>query len=187
MTRKRAQTPDQESKLVPVPTVFITDSLHFETEYLAVRLNDAFHLVEKKEQLIRSATRCLDTVITDAAEMGILREECSLYQIKIDADKAKARAELKEQLAELGEQHKTLEAVLSAVKEASRSSRTFTPEEYEKFAPDSIRVVLASLSGKAVLFEAVGGPHSLEPIETSDPRVVAALIRHHIGQPKVVE
>src|SRR5665647_3990464 len=81
MARKRAQTPDQESRLVPVPTVFITDSLHFETEYLAVRLNDAFHLVEKKEQLIRSATRCLDTVITDAAEMGILREECSLYPV----------------------------------------------------------------------------------------------------------
>src|SRR5659263_789739 len=120
MARKRAQTPDQESRLVPVPTVFITDSLHFETEYLAVRLNDAFHLVEKKEQLIRSATRCLDTVITDAAEMGILREECSLYKIKIDADKAKARDELKEQLAEIDVQNIRIEAVLSATKEACR-------------------------------------------------------------------
>ncbi|MGZ8897427.1 MAG: hypothetical protein ACXW1Q_03800, partial [Halobacteriota archaeon] len=111
MARKHTRTPDQESKLVPVLAVFITDSLHFETEYLAVRLTDAFHLVEKKEQLIRSATQCLDSVITDDAEMGMLRRECSLYQIKIDADKAKARAELQEQLAELGEQHKTLEAV----------------------------------------------------------------------------
>lgn len=187
MARKQTRIPDQESKLLPVSTVFITDSLHFETEYLAVRLNDAFHLVEKKEQLIQSATRCLDTVITDDAEMGILREECSLYQIKIDADKAKARAELKEQLAELAKQHKTLEAVLSAVKEASRAPRTFTPEEYEKFAPDSIRVVLASLSGKAILFEGVGGPNQLEPIETSDPRVVAALMRHHLGSPTVIE
>ncbi|MGZ4864997.1 MAG: hypothetical protein ACXV5H_01665 [Halobacteriota archaeon] len=187
MARRRTQISDQEPKLVPVPAVFITDSLHFETEYLVVRLNDAFHLVEKKEQLIQSATQCLDTMITDAAEMGILREECSLYQIKIDADKATARTELKEQLAELGEQHNTLEAVLSAVKEASRSPRTFTPEEYEKFTPDSIRVVLASLSGKAILFEGVGDQHSLEPIETSDPRVVAALIRHHLGHPKVLE
>ena len=187
MARKQTQTPDQGSKLVPVPTVFITDSLNFETEYLAVRLTDAFRLVEKKEQLIRSATRCLDTVITDAAEMGILREECSLYQIKIDADKATARTELKEQLAELTEQHKTLEAVLSAVKEASRGPRTFTPKEYEKFAPDSIRAVLASLSGKAILFEGVGDPHPLEPIETLDPRVVAALIRHHLGRPTVIE
>jgi len=117
----------------------------------------------------------------------MLRRECSLYQIKIDADKAKARAELEEQLAELGEQHKTLEDVLSAVKEAARSPRTFTPEEYEKFAPDSIRVVLASLSGKAVLFESVGDPHPLEPIETADPRVVAALIRHHLGRPAIIE
>jgi len=46
---------------------------------------------------------------------------------------------------------------------------------------------LASLSGKAVLFEAVGDPHSLEPIETSDPRVVAALIRHHLGRPAIIE
>lgn len=187
MARKHTWTPDQESKLVPVPTVFITDSLHFETEYLAVRLTDEFNLVEKKEQLIRSATRCLATVITDDAEMGMLRRECSLYQIKIDADKATARAELQEQLAELGEQHKTLEAVLSAVKEAARSPRTFTTEEYEKFAPDSIRVVLASLSGKAVLFESVGDLHPLEPIETSDPRVVAALIRHHLGRPAIIE
>jgi len=187
MAKKSTRTPDQYSKLVPVPTVFITDSLHFETEYLALRLTDAFHLVEKKEQLIRAATKCLDTVITDDAEMGMLRRECSLYQIKIDSDKAKARAELQEQLAELGKQHKTLEAVLSTVKQASKSPRTFTLEEYKKFAPDSMRVVLASLSGKVVRFESVGDSHPLEPIETSDPRVVAALIRHHIGRPIVIE
>ena len=187
MAKKSTRTQDQYSKLVPVPTVFITDSLHFETEYLALRLTDAFHLVEKKEQLIVAAAKCLDTAITDDAEMGMLRRECSLYEIKIDSDKAKARAELREQLAELGEQHKTLEAVLSAVREASTSPRTFTPEEYEKFAPDSMQVVLASLSGKAVRFENVGDPHPLEPIETSDPRVVAALIRHHIGHPTVIE
>jgi hypothetical protein len=187
MARKRSQTSSQESKLVPVPTVFITDSLQFETEYLLLRLTDAFRLVEKKEQLIRSAVKCLDTVITDDAEMGMLRRECSLYEIKIDANKAKARAELQEQLAELGEQHKTLEAVLSAVRRASKSPRTFTPEEYEKLAPDSIRIVLASLSGKAVRFESVGESHPLEPIETSDPRVVAALMRHHIGRATVIE
>jgi hypothetical protein len=187
MARKRTRPPDLESKLVAVPTVFITDSLHFETEYLLLRLTDAFHLVEKKEQLVRSAAKCLDTVIKDDAEMGILRRECSLYQIKIDSDKEKARAELREQLEELGEQHKTLEAALSAVKEASESPRTFIPEEYEKFAPDAMRVVLASLSGKAVRFESVGDSHTLEPIETSDPRVVASLIRHHIGRPTVVE
>ena len=186
MARKRTGSPDLESKLVPVPTVFITESLHFETEYLALRLTDAFHVVEKKEQLIRSAIQCLDTLITNDAEMGMLRRECSLYHIKIDPDKTQARAELQEQLTELGEQHKTLEAVLSAVEEAAKSPRTITPE-YEKFAADSRRVVLASLSGKVVRFESVGDPHPLEPIETSDPRVVAALIRHHIGRPTVIE
>jgi hypothetical protein len=186
MARKRTRPPDLESKLVPVPSVFITESLHFETEYLALRLTDAFHVVEKKEQLIRSAIQCLDTQITNDAEMGMLRKECSLYQIKIDPDETQARAELQEQLAELGEQHKTLEAVLSAVEEAAKSPRTITPE-YEKFAADSRRVVLASLSGKVVRFESVGDPHPLEPIETSDPRVVAALIRHHIGRPAVIE
>ena len=59
MARKRTGPPDLESKLVPVPTVFITESLHFETEYLALRLTDAFHVVEKKEELIRSAMKCL--------------------------------------------------------------------------------------------------------------------------------
>jgi len=186
MAGKRTRPPDLESKLVPIPTVFITESLHFETEYLALRLTDAFHVVEKKEQLIRRAIQCLDTQITNDAEMGMLRRECSLYQIKIDPDKTRARAELQEQLAELGEQHKTLEAVLSAVEEAAKSPRTITPE-YEKFAADSRRVVLASLSGKVVRFESVGDPHPLEPIETSDPRVVAALIRHHIGRPAVIE
>jgi len=186
MAGKRTRPPDLESKLVPIPTVFITESLHFETEYLALRLTDAFHVVEKKEQLIQSAMQCLNTLITNDAEMGMLRRECSLYQIKIDPDKAQARAELQEQLAELGEQHKTLEAVLSAVEEAAKSPRTITPE-YEKFAADSRRVVLASLSGKVVRFENVGDAHPLEPIETSDPRVVAALIRHHIGRPTVIE
>ena len=60
--------------------------------------------------------------------MGMLRRECSLYQIRIDPDKAQARAELQEQLAELDEQHKTLEAVLSAVEEAAKSPRTITPD-----------------------------------------------------------
>jgi hypothetical protein len=161
--------------------------LHFETEYLILRLTDAFHLVLKKELLTRSAAKCLDSVVTDDAQMGMLRRECSLYHIKIDPDKARARAELQEQLTELGEHHKMLEALLSAVKEASESPRTFTPEEYEKFAPDSMRVVLASLNGKVVRFESVGDSKLLEPIETSDPRVVAALIRHHIGRPTVIE
>ena len=185
MARRRTRTSDQESKLVPVQAVFVTDSLHFETEYLALRLTDAFHLVEKKEQLIRSAMRCLDSVITNDAEMGMLRKECSFYQIEINADKQQARAELRRQLAGLGEQHKALEAVIAAVEEALKSPRTFVPEEYEKFAPDSIRVVVASLSGKAIRFE-IGELPLLEPIETSDPRVVAALIRHEIGHPTVV-
>jgi hypothetical protein len=187
MARKTQETADKESKLVSIPTVFITDSLHFETVYLGLRLTDAFHLVEKKEHLIHSAIQCISDVVKDDAEMGILREECALYQIKVDPDKERARSELQEQLAELGEQHKTLEALMSAVKEASESPRTFTPEEFEKFSPDSVRVVLASLNGKAVRFESIDAGLELEPIETSDPRVVAALIRHHIGRPTVTE
>jgi hypothetical protein len=185
MARRRSRTSDQESKLVHVHAVFVTDSLHFETEYLALRLTDAFHLVEKKEQLVQNAMRCLDSVVTDDAEMGLLRRECSLFQIKVDPDREKARVELREQLAELEEEHKTLEAVIAAVNEAAKSPRTFVPEAYENFAPDSIQVVMASLSGKAIRFE-IGEPHQLEPIETSDPRVVAALIHHQIGHPTVV-
>jgi hypothetical protein len=187
MAKKRIRAPDREPKLVPVPTVFITDSLHFETVYLALRLTDTFQLVEKKEQLIRSAMQCIDSTITDDAEMGMLRKQCALYEIKIDPDKVKARAELQEQLVELGEQRKTLEALIPAVKEASESPRTFTPDEFEVFPADLVRVVLASLNGKAVRFESLGGTHPIEPIETSDPRLVAALIRHQLGHPVVIE
>jgi hypothetical protein len=185
MARRHTGTSDQGSKLVPVRAVFVTDSLNFETEYLALRLTDARHLVEKKEQLIRSAMRCLDSVVTDDAEIGMLRRECSLFQIKVDPDREKARVELREQLAELEEQHKTLEAVIAAVEAAAKTPRTFVPEEYENLAPDSIRVIMASVSGKAIRFE-IDEPYPLEPIETSDPRVVAELIRRQIGHPAVV-
>ncbi|HYA33577.1 MAG TPA: hypothetical protein VEG65_06260 [Candidatus Bathyarchaeia archaeon] len=182
----RKETRDQGSKLVALPTVYITDSLHFETAYLALRLTDTSRLVEKREQLIRSAAKCLATVITDDAEMGMLREECSLYDIKLDADKVKARTELREQLAQLRKQHKTLKSVLSAVKQAARSPRTFTPKEYERqLVPSSLRVIMASLSGKTVRFESLG--NSLEPIETSDPRVVSALLRHNIGRAIIIQ
>jgi hypothetical protein len=187
MAKKPTQKQDYHSKLVSVPTVFVTDSLHFETEYLILRLTDALHLVQKREQLVQSAAKCLNSVVANDAEMGILRRECSLYQIKIDPDKVTARAELKEQQAELDEELKALKAVLSAVKKASKSPRTFTPKEYEKLAPDSIQVVLASLSGKAIRFEGVGDSRKLEPIETSDPRVVCALLRHHLGRPTIIE
>jgi hypothetical protein len=187
MARKTQEAPDKESKLVSIPTVFISDSLHFETVYLGLRLTDAFRLVEKKEQLIHSAIRCISDVVTDDAEMGMLRKECALFQIKVDPDKEKARSELQEQLAELGEQHKTLEALMSAVKEASESPRTFTPEEFEKFSPDSVKVVLASLNGKAVRFENIDAGLILEPIETSDPRVVTALMRHQMGHPVIID
>jgi hypothetical protein len=186
MARKTPEASNKESKLVSIPTVFVTDSLHFETVYLGVRLTDAFRLVEKKEQLIHSTIRCINDVVNDDADMGILREECALYHIKVDPDKEKARSELQEQLAKLGEQHKTLEALVSAVKKASESPRTFTPEEFEKFSPDSVKVVLASLNGKAVRFENIDGLE-LEPIETSDPRVVTALIRRQIGRPMIID
>jgi hypothetical protein len=126
-------------------------------------------------------------VIENDAEMGVLRRECSLYRIKIDPDKARASVELQEQLTELGKQHKAIKAALSAVEEASRWPRMFTPERCEKLVADSIKIVLASLSGKAVRFESVGKSHELEPIETSDPRVVCALLRHHIGRPIIIE
>jgi len=187
MAKKRTPAPDREPKLVHVPTVFITDSLHFETVYLGLRLTDTFQLVEKKEQLIRSAMQCIDSAVTDDAEMGMVRRQCALYDIKIDPDKVKARVELKERLAELGEQRKMLEALIPAVKEASDAPRTFTPEEFELFPTDLVRVVLASLNGKAVRFENLGATHPIEPIETSDPRLVAALIRHQLGHPVVIE
>jgi hypothetical protein len=53
MAKKSARPADEGQKLIPVPTVFITDSLHFETEYLILRLTDALHLAEKKEQRFR--------------------------------------------------------------------------------------------------------------------------------------
>jgi hypothetical protein len=94
---------------------------------------------------------------------------------------------LQEQLAEVREQHKTLKTLMSAVREASESPRTFIPEEFEKFSPDSVRVVLASLNGKAVRFESIDAGLELEPIETSDPRVVTALMRHQIGHPVITD
>lgn len=187
MTKKRTRPADEGPKLVSLPTVFITDSLHFETEYLVLRLRDALHLAEKKEQLMKSAAKCLSSVIANDAEMGVLRRECSLYQIKIDPDKAKASVELQEQLIELDKQHKALKAALSAVEEASTWPRIFTPERYENLAADSIQIILASLSGKAVRFESVGNSHELEPIETSDPRVVCALLLHHVGCAIIIE
>jgi hypothetical protein len=187
MARETHEAPDKESKLVSIPTVFVSDSVHFETVYLALRLTDAFRLVGKKEQLIHSAIQCLNEVVTDAAEMGILRKECALYQIKVDPDKKRAQSELQEQLAEVREQHKTLKTLMSAVREASESPRTFIPEEFEKFSPDSVKVVLASLNGKAVRFESIDAGLELEPIETSDPRVVTALMRHQIGHPVITD
>jgi len=178
--------PGSEPKLMAVPTVFIGDSLHFETEYLIVRLTDKFREVEKREQLIRNVIQCIASTVKDDAEMGLLRQECALYQIQVNPDKAKATAQLREQLTELGEQHKTLEAVLSAVKEASNSPRFFTPGEFKSFPVDSIRVVLASLNGRIIRFENLGGDHPVEPIETSDPRVVVALIRHQMGHPVAI-
>jgi uncharacterized protein YeeX (DUF496 family) len=179
--------PGPEPKLLAVPTVFISDALNFETVYLAVRLNDKFREVQKREQLIHNVIQCIDSSIKDDAEMGMLRKECALYQIKVDPDKVRARAQLSEQLVELGEQHKTLEAVMSAVKEASDSPRFFTPEEFKSFPVDSMRVVLAALNGRTIRFENLGGHHPIEPIETSDPRVVVALIRHQMGRPVVIE
>jgi len=144
---------DPEPKLMAVPAVFISDSLHFETEYLTVRLTDKFREVEKREQLIRNVLQCIDRTVKDAAEMGLLRQECARYQIQVNPDKMKATAQLREQLSELGEQHKNLEAVVSAVKEASDSPRFFTPEEFKSLPVDSIRVVLASLNGRTIRFE----------------------------------
>ncbi|HYA32464.1 MAG TPA: hypothetical protein VEG65_00470 [Candidatus Bathyarchaeia archaeon] len=186
MVKNTQETPDRGSKLVSIPTVFVSDSLHFETVYLALRLTDAFRLVGKKEQLIHSAIQCLSQVVTDAAEMGLLRKECALYEIKVDPDKKRAQSDLQKQLAEIREQHKTLKTLLSAVKEASESPRMFTPKEFEAFSPDSVKMVLASLNGKAVRFEDVDA--GLEfPIETSDPRVVTGLISRRIGHPIIVD
>jgi len=178
--------PGPEPKLMAVPTVFISDALHFETEYLIVRLTDKFRAVEKREQLIRSVIQCIGSAVKDDAEMGLLRQECALYQIQVNPDKVKATAQLREQLIELGEQHKTLEAVVAVVKEASNSPRFFTPEEFKSLPVDSIRIVLASLNGRTIRFENLGGDYPIEPIETSDPRVVVALIRHQMGHPVTV-
>lgn len=142
--------PGQEPKLMAVPTVFISDSLHFETEYLIVRLTDKFREVEKREQLIRNVMQCIDSTVKDAAEMGLLRQECARYQIQVNPDKVKATAQLREQLIELDERHKTLEAVVSAVNEASDSPRFFIPQEFKSLPVDSIRAVLASLNGRTI-------------------------------------
>jgi hypothetical protein len=90
--------------------------------------------------------------------MEMLRKECAFYQIKVDPDKERARSELQEQLAELGD-----------------------------FSPDSVKVVLASLNGKAVRFESIDAGLKLEPIETSDPRVVTALMRHQMGHQMIID
>ena len=177
---------DQKSKRETVEAVFVTDALHFETEYLILRLTDAFRLVQKREQLIRSVLECLEKVVKDHAQMGLLRKESALFDIRVDPDKERARVELRQQLAELKEQQKTLRAVISAVKAASKSSRTFIPSDVEKVPPDAKEIVLASLEGKAIRFERIGSGYLEEPIETSDPRVVAALARHHMGRPVIV-
>ncbi len=179
--------PDQKPKLVPITPVLVTDALHFETEYLALRLTDAFRLVEKREQLIRSALQCLGSVVVDDAQMGLLRKECALFNIEVDPDKERARIGLQQQLVELKAVHKELKKIISAVKAASKSSRTVTPADFERLPSDEMQVVLASLNGKAVRFEFDGGEYLAEPIETSDPRVVAALLRGHIGHPVVSE
>lgn len=178
--------PGQKSKLVPIKTVFVTDALHFETEYLVLRLTDAFRLVEKRERLIRSAVSCLGRVGADAAQMGVLRQESALYDIKIDPDRARARIELQQQLVELKEQHKKLKAALAAVKAAAKSSRIFTPADFERVPPGATHVALASLDGKVIRFEHVSDPYLTESVETSDPRVVAALLRSHVGRPVII-
>ncbi|MGZ4903813.1 MAG: hypothetical protein ACXV5I_03245 [Halobacteriota archaeon] len=178
--------PNQKSKLVTIKTVFVTDALHFETEYLVLRLTDAVRLVEKRERLIRSALACLGGVVGDDAQMGVLRQESALYDIKIDPDKERARIELQKQLVELKEQHKKLKAALTAVKAAAKSSRIFTPADFERVPPGATHVALASLDGKAIRFDHVGEAYLTEPVETADPRVVAALLRSHIGRPIII-
>ena len=177
---------DQKSKLVPIKAVFVTDALHFETEYLVLKLTDAFRLVEKREQLVRSALACLGRSVENAAQMGVLRQESALYDIKIDPDKERARIGLQQQLVDLKKQHKKLKAMISAVKAASKS-RIFTDVDLERVPPEATQVVQASLDGKAVQFEQVADTYLTEPIETSDPRVVAALLRSHIGRPIITE
>ncbi|MGZ4936346.1 MAG: hypothetical protein ACXV4C_07330 [Halobacteriota archaeon] len=176
---------DQKSKRKTVEAVVVTDSLHFETEYLILRLTDAFRLVQKREQLIRSVLECLKSVVKDHAQMGILRKESALFGIQVDADKERASAELQQQLAELKEQQEMLRAVISAVKAAAKLPRTFTPSDFEKVPPDAKEIVFASLKGKAIRFDGMSG-YLQEHIETSDPRVVAALARHHMGRPVIV-
>ncbi len=182
----RTPKPDQKPKLIPIEAVFVTDELHFETEYLILRLTDALRLVEKRRALIQSTLGCIKNVVQDDAQMGLLRKECALFDIRVDPDKEKARVELEQQLAELKEQCKELKAVLSAVKAAAKSSRMFTSADFEKVPPDAVDAVLASLQGKTIRFEHIGSGHFEESIETSDPRVVAALVCRRIGRPVVV-
>ncbi len=129
----------------------------------------------------------MEKVVKDDAQMGLLRKESALFGIRVDPEKERARVELRQLQAELKQRHRTLKAVISAVKAASKASRTFTLTDAEGLPPDAIKVVLASIRGKTVLFERVGEGFLSEPIETSDPRVVAALIRRHVGRPVIVE
>ncbi len=176
---------DRKSTREPVKAVFVTDALNFETEYLILRLTDALRLVKKREQVTHSVLECLMKVVKDDAQIGLLRKESILFEIRVDPNKERAREELQQQLAELKEQHTTFKSVISAVKSASRSSRTFTPSDFEKVAPDAKEIVLASLHGKTIRFEGIGIGYLEEPVETSDPRVVAALGGHHMGRPVI--
>ncbi len=178
---------NQTSQFQPIETFFVTDALQFETEYLILRLTDTFRLVEKREQLIHSILECMEKVVKDDAQMGLLRKEGALFDIRVNPDKARARVELRQQQAELKKQHKTLKAVTSAVKAASKSSRTFTPTDVEGVPPDATEIVLASISGKTIRFERISEGYLAEPIETSDPRVVAELTHRHVGHPVIVE
>ncbi len=178
---------NQKSKSRPIETFFVTDALHFETEYLILRLTDALRLIEKREHLVHSILECMEKVVKDDAQMGLLRKEGALFEISVNSDKARARVELRQQQVELKEQQKTFKAVISAVKSASKASRTFTPADVEGIPPDGTEVVSASISGKAIRFEGIAEAYLAEPLETSDPRVVAALTRRRIGHPVIVE
>ncbi len=177
----------EKSKRELIQTFFVSDALHFETEYLILRLTDDLRLVQKREQLIRSILECMEKVVKDDAQMGLLRKESALFDVRVDPDKERAGIELRQQQAELKQQNKTLKAVISTVKAASKLSRTVALTDVEGIPPDAIEVVLASLRGKTIVFERVGEGYLSEPIETSDPRVVAALTRRHVGHPLIVE
>ncbi len=177
---------NQKSKFQPIETFFVTDALHFETEYLILRLTDAIRLIEKREQITHSVLECLEKVVKDDAQIGLLRKESILFDIRVDPDKARARVEVRQQQAELKKQRKTLKAVISVVKAASKSSRTFTPTDIEGIPPDATEIVLASIGGRTVRFERIAEGYLDEPLETADPRVVAALTRGRIGHPVIV-